>query len=200
MVYYSLLNMVCTSTIVLVQVKSGFHASINLVLTCFDQFLLQHYNLAEVRVVRTAAQKPSFILMVGQGTGIRRNCMELQVRSHSKMVDMVVGNVVGDDWRCSLVCPRMFMAVFMNSRVDILLAFHSSHAFGGVTGGVPWHAFAFLPFYFQQTGYSDVEAAQILLYGGRSLGRPSLQPLINKDINRKKWRLLSKEPYFTILN
>eukprot|EP00435_Cladocopium_sp_Y103_P003860 s4436_g1.t1 len=36
----------------------------------------------------------------------------------------------------------------------------------GVTGGVPWHAFAFLPFYFQQNGYSDVEAAQILLYGG----------------------------------
>eukprot|EP00438_Fugacium_kawagutii_P028227 Skav214967 [mRNA] locus=scaffold124:190663:205225:+ [translate_table: standard] len=62
----------------------------------------QSWVQEQVRVVRTAAQKPSFMFMVAQG----------------------------------------------------------------VTGGVPWHAFAFLPFYFQQSGYSDVEAAQIMLYGG----------------------------------
>ncbi|CAJ1395480.1 unnamed protein product [Effrenium voratum] len=36
----------------------------------------------------------------------------------------------------------------------------------GVTGGIPWNAFAFLPFYFQLSGYTDAQAAQILLYGG----------------------------------
>jgi len=40
----------------------------------------------------------------------------------------------------------------------------------GVSGGTPWHAFAFLPFYFQQSGYSDVEAGQILFYGGQTVG------------------------------
>mmetsp|Transcript_24963 Transcript_24963/g.72025 ORF Transcript_24963/g.72025 Transcript_24963/m.72025 type:complete len:360 (-) Transcript_24963:91-1170(-) len=36
----------------------------------------------------------------------------------------------------------------------------------GVTGGVPWNAFAFLTFYFQLSGYTDFEAAQIVLLGG----------------------------------
>jgi len=36
----------------------------------------------------------------------------------------------------------------------------------GVTGGVPWNAFAFLTFFYQLSGYSDVQVAQIALFGG----------------------------------
>jgi len=36
----------------------------------------------------------------------------------------------------------------------------------GVTGGVPWNAFAFLTFYFQLSGYTDLEAGQIMTIGG----------------------------------
>lgn len=36
----------------------------------------------------------------------------------------------------------------------------------GVTGGIPWNAFAFLTFYFQLSGYSDLEAGQITFFGG----------------------------------
>mmetsp|Transcript_28762 Transcript_28762/g.52412 ORF Transcript_28762/g.52412 Transcript_28762/m.52412 type:complete len:449 (+) Transcript_28762:59-1405(+) len=36
----------------------------------------------------------------------------------------------------------------------------------GVTGGIPWNAFSFLTYYFQLSGYSDLEAASITSYGG----------------------------------
>lgn len=36
----------------------------------------------------------------------------------------------------------------------------------GVTGGIPWNAFAFLIFYFQLSGYTDLEAGQVMLWGG----------------------------------
>mmetsp|Transcript_17019 Transcript_17019/g.36674 ORF Transcript_17019/g.36674 Transcript_17019/m.36674 type:complete len:471 (+) Transcript_17019:430-1842(+) len=36
----------------------------------------------------------------------------------------------------------------------------------GVTGGVPWNAFAFLTFFFQLSGYTDMQAGQIMLLGG----------------------------------
>jgi len=36
----------------------------------------------------------------------------------------------------------------------------------GVTGGIPWNAFAFLTFYFQLSGYTDVQAGQVMLLGG----------------------------------
>merc|ERR1712032_130131 len=35
----------------------------------------------------------------------------------------------------------------------------------GVTGGIPWSGFSFLTFYFQLSGYSDVQAGQIMLIG-----------------------------------
>uniref|UniRef100_A0A6U6UPP1 Major facilitator superfamily (MFS) profile domain-containing protein n=1 Tax=Zooxanthella nutricula TaxID=1333877 RepID=A0A6U6UPP1_9DINO len=36
----------------------------------------------------------------------------------------------------------------------------------GIFGAIPWNAFAFLPFYFQLSGYTDAQAGQILLLGG----------------------------------
>ncbi|CAE7454643.1 PCLO [Symbiodinium natans] len=36
----------------------------------------------------------------------------------------------------------------------------------GVTGGIPWNGFAFLPLYFQLSGFSDFRAGEIMLYGG----------------------------------
>ncbi|CAE7883049.1 unnamed protein product [Symbiodinium sp. KB8] len=36
----------------------------------------------------------------------------------------------------------------------------------GVTGGIPWNGFAFLPLYFQLSGFNDFRAGEIMLYGG----------------------------------
>ncbi|CAE7758033.1 unnamed protein product [Symbiodinium pilosum] len=36
----------------------------------------------------------------------------------------------------------------------------------GVTGGIPWNGFAFLPLYFQLSGFSDLRSGEIMLYGG----------------------------------
>lgn len=36
----------------------------------------------------------------------------------------------------------------------------------GVVGGIPWNAFAFLTFYFQLSGYTDLEVGQIMMLGG----------------------------------
>ncbi|CAE8584319.1 unnamed protein product [Polarella glacialis] len=36
----------------------------------------------------------------------------------------------------------------------------------GVTGGIPWNAFAFLAFFFQLSGYSDLQTGQITFFGG----------------------------------
>lgn len=36
----------------------------------------------------------------------------------------------------------------------------------GVTGSIPWNAFAFLPFFFQARGYSALQTSQILFWGG----------------------------------
>lgn len=51
----------------------------------------------------------------------------------------------------------------------------------GVSGGIPWHAFAFLPFYFQLSGYTDSQAAQILLYGGLSRVVWPRKPPVHQD-------------------
>ena len=37
----------------------------------------------------------------------------------------------------------------------------------GVTGGIPWTGFAFLPLYFQLSGFNDFRAGEIMLYGGQ---------------------------------
>lgn len=36
----------------------------------------------------------------------------------------------------------------------------------GVTGGIPWNAFAFLPLFLQSSGYSDLQAGMIIFWGG----------------------------------
>lgn len=36
----------------------------------------------------------------------------------------------------------------------------------GVTGGIPWNAFAFLTFYYQLSGYTDFQAGQAVFWGG----------------------------------
>lgn len=54
----------------------------------------------------------------------------------------------------------------------------------GILGATPWHAFAFLPFFLQLCGYSDAEAAMILLYGG--LGSES--NLVEVQNTGKRWK------------
>eukprot|EP00933_Yihiella_yeosuensis_P051931 TRINITY_DN49903_c0_g1_i1.p1 TRINITY_DN49903_c0_g1~~TRINITY_DN49903_c0_g1_i1.p1 ORF type:complete len:487 (-),score=64.06 TRINITY_DN49903_c0_g1_i1:103-1563(-) len=36
----------------------------------------------------------------------------------------------------------------------------------GVTGGIPWNGFAFLTFFYQLSGYTDLQAGQIMFLGG----------------------------------
>ena len=37
----------------------------------------------------------------------------------------------------------------------------------GVTAGIPWNAFAFLPLYFQLSGFQDLSAGEIVSIGGQ---------------------------------
>lgn len=54
---------------------------------------------------------------------------------------------------------RMLTAVCKKPSFSIMVA-------QGVTGGIPWNAFAFLTFFFQLSGYTDLQAGQIMFWGG----------------------------------
>mmetsp|Transcript_106812 Transcript_106812/g.297343 ORF Transcript_106812/g.297343 Transcript_106812/m.297343 type:complete len:485 (-) Transcript_106812:148-1602(-) len=67
--------------------------------------------------------------------------------------------------------PKPSSASWLTEQREVVRLIFSKPSFvilviQGVTGGIPWNSFAFLPLFFQLSGYTDLQAGQVLLYGG----------------------------------